>query len=313
VKFSFKLKGSDWFGLYLAVIVFYIVPVVAMQLLGRAIKEDPGNISNMLAIFCLMVVMMLAILILATPILRKIIGGVCLNDQPFTYSGKTGEFVLLNIGRGLLSLITLGIYAPWYATRLLKYLAGRTSFHNASLSFNGKGFHLFGLLLATLVFPLIPYSVAVAAIGKGLIGNIWFAVVNQAVVVLILIPYMYFVYKWSVNAGYRGYSIRWETQALPSMGMILLQILLTIITLGIYYPVALAKIYAYFMSRTVAREQGSGGYSFNASFNYFGVWKTVWAQILLTVITCGIYGAWAYCRVIRVFVDNTSVKKLETI
>ncbi len=313
MNFSFKLKGSDWFGLYLAVIVFYFVPVVAMQLLARAMKEDPGNMSNLLAIFCLMVVMILAILFLATPILRKIIRGVCLNDQPFTYSGKTGEFVLLNIGRGLLSLITLGIYAPWYATRLLKYLAGRTSFQNTPLSFNGKGLHLFGLLLATLILPMLLCSVAIPLIIKGFAGNIWFAVVTQAVVVLILIPYMYFVYKWLVNAGYRGYSIRWETQALPSMGMILLQILLTIITLGIYYPVALAKIYAYFMNRTVARKQDSGGCSFNAGFKYFDVWKTVWAQILLTVITCGIYGAWAYCNVIRVFADNTSVKKLEAV
>ena len=313
MNFSFKLKGSDWFGLYLAVLVFYVVPVIVMQVLGRAMKENPGNMFNLLASFCLLAVMMVAILILATPILRKIIGGVCLNDQPFTYSGRTGEFVLLNIGRGLLSVITLGIYAPWYVTRLLKYLAGRTSFQNTSLSFNGKGLYLFGLLLATLILPMLLFSVAIPLIIKGFAGNIWFAVSIQAVVVLILIPYMYFVYKWSVNAGYRGYSIRWETQALPSMGMILLQILLTIITIGIYYPVALAKLYAYFMNRTIARKQGSVSYSFNASFNYFGIWKTVWTQILLTVITCGIYGAWAYCNVIRVFADNTSVKKLEAV
>jgi uncharacterized membrane protein YjgN (DUF898 family) len=310
MNFSFKLKGADWFGLYFAFLVFYFVPAVSMQMLAKAMKENPGDI---LAIFCLMFVMILAILILATPILRKIISGVYLNDRPLVYSGKTGEFVLFNIGRGLLSLITLGIYFPWYTTRLMKYLFGRTSYDNNFVSFNGKGLNLFGLLLATLVFPMIIYSVAIVSFAKEYSDNIYFAVGSQAIVFLILIPYMYCIYKWSVNFGFKGYSIQWETRAIPSMGMILGQFLLTIITLGIYYPVALAKLYKYFMNQTAARKQGSLGYSFNVSFKYFDVWKTVWAQLLLTIITCGIYGAWAYCRVIKVFVDNTSIKKIEMV
>jgi len=37
------------------------------------------------------------------------------------------------------------------------------------------------------------------------------------------------------------------------------------------------------------------------------VWKTVWSPILLKIVNMGIYGAWAYCKVAALFVDNTSL------
>lgn len=311
MTFTFKLKGKDWIGLYLAVFGFYGIPLIANQFVARSMQHDPKNVLNLLLFFGLFAVTMLSILILITPILRRIIGNIYLGENSLKYSGKIGEFVLFNIGNLLLCLITLGIYFPWYLTKLWRYLLGKTTYNGNTFTFNGKGLHLLGLLIATVLFPMILYSVAIAFFAKGLNGNIAFIIVNQVVLIIIMVPYIYWIYKWMMNIGYKGYLIKWETQPIQAMVKLLKEILLTILTIGIYYPVALTKLYRYFIKLTTVSQQDVKKYSFNANFNYLSVWKIMWSQILLTIITLGIYGAWAYCKITALLVDNTSLIKTE--
>jgi hypothetical protein len=309
MNFSFTLKGRDWIGLYLAVFVFYFIPAIAMQFFARHMQKDPSNVMNLVVLFSLFIIMMLSMLILATPILNKIINSIHLNDRPLNYSGKIVEFVFLNIGGLLLCIITVGIYFPWYVTKLMRYLVGKTSYNNSNFIFNGKGLHLLGLLAATLLLPMILYSMVIACIGRGLNGGIFFAIFSQIIVFLVMIPYIYWIYKWMMNITYKEYLIKWDTIAIQSMGKILLEMVLTIITLGIYYPVAFAKLYQYFIRRTVICRQDIKTLALNAQFNFVNAWKIVWSQLLLTIVTCGIYGAWAYCRIIDLFISNTSLVK----
>lgn len=311
MTFSFKLKGKDWIGLYLAALAFYGIPAIAIQFISRKMQHDPQNFTNILYFFGLFAVMMFSLLILITPIIKRFIENIYLGDNSLKYSGKISEFVLLNIGNLLLCLITLGIYFPWYVTKLWRYILGRTSYNGNKFIFNGKGLHLLGLLLATIVFPMILYSIAISFFGKGLNDKLTFIVVNQIIVILIMIPYIYWVYKWMMNIGYKNYLIKWETNSIQSMVKILKEILLTILTIGIYYPVAVTKLYEYFIKLTTVSQQEIKVYSFNAKYNYLNIWKIMWSQILLSIITIGIYGAWAYCRIAKLIVDNTSMIKTE--
>lgn len=73
MAFSFRLKGKDWFGLYLAVLVFYFVPAIALQLLGNHMKSEPKNLIDLLYMLCIFSFMVFVLLLLATPVLKKII------------------------------------------------------------------------------------------------------------------------------------------------------------------------------------------------------------------------------------------------
>src|SRR5271157_1938304 len=122
MAFSFRLKGKDWISLYLAVLVLYIIPTIAIQLLGKQVKNDPKNLINLLYMLCIFSFMLFSLLLLVTPVLKKIINNIYLNERPLKYSGDTAEFFFMNIGNILLSVITLSAYFPWYMTRLMKYL-----------------------------------------------------------------------------------------------------------------------------------------------------------------------------------------------
>jgi len=308
MNLSFKLTGKDWIGLYLAALVFYLVPIIGMQFLVRHI---PASTSSLAYAYGFLLFAMLSILILLTPILKKFIGRIYIEDKPLAYDGKIGRFVFLNIAYGLLAVITLFIYVPWSVAKVIGYMVGKTAYNGSNLSFNGKGSRLFVLLLLSLVLPMIVFSLATIPFAKDYAGNIGYFIVTQLITFIIIIPYIYYVYKWMVDISYKDYVMRWDTEALESMGTIAREILLSLITIGIYYPVACAKLYEYFVNRTVITQKDSRIFVFKAKFNYLEAWKVIWVQSLLTIITVGIYGAWAYCKIAALFVNNTSISQVK--
>jgi uncharacterized membrane protein YjgN (DUF898 family) len=158
---------------------------------------------------------------------------------------------------------------------------------------------------------MILYVLVIVFVVKGLNENAAFMVMNQVVLILIMTPHIYWVYKWTMNVSYKGYDIKWETNSIQSMAKILKELLLTLFSVGIYYPVAITKLDEYFVKLTKVSHQNVLRYSFRAKFNYLSVWKIMWTQFLLTIFTLGIYGAWAYCRVVKLMVDHTSLIKNE--
>jgi len=115
-------------------------------------------------------------------------------------------------------------------------------------------------------------------------------------VILITIFFMYYCYKWCVNLSDKGYEIKWETEFWPSVQQILIQTGMSVITLGIYSPVASLRLFQYFAERTIARKEISMkkfGYDLAAGDDF----QFIWGQILLCIITFGIYFTWAYCKI----------------
>ena len=112
----------------------------------------------------------------------------------------------------------------------------------------------------------------------------------------IAIPFMYLRYKWMVNIKYKDYHIQWDTDFWNSCKTILLQVFLSVITIGIYYPFAIVKLFKYFAERTVAvsdTRTKKFGYDIEPREDFL----FIWGQWLLTIITLGIYYPWAFCKV----------------
>ena len=123
-----------------------------------------------------------------------------------------------------------------------------------------------------------------------------------------MIPYMYLIYKWMVNIDYKKYNISWETSFWPSCGKIAFEILLSIITLGIYGPLAMLRIYKYFADRTVAVADDSK-FKFGYDIDHLNDFLYIWGQILLTIITIGIYYAWAFSKIGNRILSKTYLEK----
>ncbi len=119
-----------------------------------------------------------------------------------------------------------------------------------------------------------------------------------------MIPYMYYTYKWMVNIDYKNYNIKWETNFWDSCGKIGLELLLSVITFGIYYPMAAIKLYKYFTDKTIA-QAGKIKRKFGFDTDSVNDFLFIWGQILLTIITLAIYYPWAISKVGKRFLSRT--------
>ena len=91
-------------------------------------------------------------------------------------------------------------------------------------------------------------------------------------------------------------------------GVLVPQILLCIITLFIYYPAAIIKVCRYIIEGTYFCDDNGvdkGGYGFEGQTGRG--WALMWGQMLLTIITLGIYAPWAMAKIGNWWLNKTWV------
>jgi hypothetical protein len=131
-----------------------------------------------------------------------------------------------------------------------------------------------------------------------------FVLIEQLVIMVVMIPYLYLIYKWAVNISYKDKHITWETGFWESCGRIAIEMLLTIITVGIYMPLAMLRLYKYFSQRTVV-EASDSKRKFGYDIEPLNDFLFIWGQTLLVIVSLGIYYPWAVCKIWKKVLGKT--------
>ena len=296
--FKFSLSGSELFGLYIA---FYLLFVASYGGLfwaaGRLEKGAAAPDRELAALFLCIAGLLLVYFIFSILFSRKLVPALSLDDFPFKFERSLIRFLGMNAAGVLLSTVTLGVYAPWYAAKVMRYYTAGVSYKGKALEFRGKGKRLFVILLFTLCIPMAVLTVLTLTVLKPIAGTPYFQAVIQVITMILLAPYFFKVYQWVVDFGYGSFSVRWDTRFMDAVPRILLQMGLTIVTAGVYYPAAYLKLYLYFMSKTVAASDGKTEGAFGFEGEVGKGFLLIWGQLLLTLVTLGIYAPWAICKV----------------
>ncbi|HEY6913975.1 MAG TPA: DUF898 family protein, partial [Paludibacter sp.] len=237
-------------------------------------------------------------------------------EKTFSFAGKFGQFLSVYIPGFLLSIITIGIYSPWFTANIINFFAKNSSHDSNSLEFKGKGSDLFLIMLFTLIIPVIilTFVIGIFAFIAGMRGSMqasepnslsnFYGVILVVAIFLMIIPYIYYAYKWRVNFNFKSYNIQWETSFWSSAAKIALEILLSMITIGIYTPLAMLRLYSYFAERTIAKSE-TGSKKFGYDIEPGSDFLFIWGQLLLGLITLGIYYPWAFCKVSERIIGKT--------
>ena len=292
--FSFNLTGRKLLPIWILFLVCFIAPYATLVISMKNIQ--PG--SSLLYLFFPLVLLLIVIAFVITfYIARLAIENVAFKDQSIVFHGKFSEFIGVVIFGYFISLITLGIYLAWFIRDLHRFFINNSSFDSQFLRFKGQGGKLFVILLLTIMLPVIILSVIMALfiIKNGAVAAEGM-IIQQVVMLILMIPYMYFLYKWMVNIAYKNYIITWKTNAWNSCGKIALEMVLTVITVGIYAPLAMLRIYKYFTDRTTAVST-EGEFRFGYNIDQLNDFLFIWGQTLLMIITLGIYYPWALCKI----------------
>ncbi len=292
--FSFTMNAKKIFPYWLLIYVLLVTPYALLILNLRNIQ---AGVMPPAWIFLSIPAIFIAVFYMYFYFVKLFIQGVCYKEKNLEFNGTPIGFLGVLLLGMVLSLFTLGIYIAWFTRDIVRFFVNNTAYDSEYMEFQGKGSDLFIILLVTLFLPMIifvmvgfKYLLALSTM------NVGYRYLFQVVEYLVLLPYMYFAYRWTVNLRVKNYIINWQTKPLHAMGTMARELLLTFATLIIYLPAASLNLYKYFMDRTVA-DNGISKMKFGFDIDLKNDFLFIWKELLLCIITLGLYYPWAFCKI----------------
>lgn len=308
------LEGRDFFKQYL----YLYLPLLILLGISTATEEKQSLVSTLASLGQSYLSILLGFAFFRFTVIRTRIGG-----ETFSFTGTLEDFAPRALKWFLLTVITFGIYSPWYSRNLCRYYLENSRLRDRNGEFLSTPGTLLKYLLLFLYLPIavlmgltiyfairygwsetvyghgrgIPYPGKVILLGLG----------STALIFLIMIPFIYFYISWIINFRFAGFRVTYRRDIAPTCLFFVGQFLLCLISLFIYYPAAVVKTYRFIAEGSRLHGEGEeerrGGFGFDGRAGEG--FLLIWGQGLLTLFTLGIYGPWAFCRVAEWFLSRT--------
>lgn len=235
------------------------------------------------------------------------VNALTLSGEPFRFTGDARTYMTANLRWLLLTVLTAGFYGAWYARHYVSFLVERTYYRGHPFAFGSRPRRLFASVALTLVLPLGGFTGLWALSPQLFPAGGGLAATYGVLLYLLGTPFSYLVLKWVVELRWDGSRIYIHTEFPAAIAQILMQHVLTVASAGIYAPAAGLSLYRYFAERTaMVAQTGSKHVGFDGSIlRGFGY---VWGQLLLCVLTAGLYLPWAYVGIVRRLLGGTFVE-----
>ena len=224
--------------------------------------------------------------------------GTVIKRPLITFYGDGGTYFGILFLNGLLTVLTLGLYYPWAKAKKLQYLYSSTEMDGSRFAWNGTGKEMFkGFLKAVGLFLAVIIAMNVLVYFKlPYVGYL----IYLAFLLLVVPVAIHGAnrYHWS-RTSWRGIRFGYRGVRNDFVKLFIKEMLLTLVTLGIYGSWAAIKIRNYILGNL---RFGSG------EFRYHGDGGEYFALNLkgyfLSIFTLGIYSFWWQADIFRYYIDN---------
>ncbi len=325
--FSFSLKGRDVAG-YVLGIYFLMLLVggtsawydyVYGDMFADSVLMNWSWLRNGALSLVAAFVVILLYSLLNLGLIRKTVCALGLKEEKFVAEYDTRKYLLLILKGVLLTVITFGIYAPWFKVKLLRFYSDGISHRYNYLSFRGNAITLFGIVVLFLILPYVAILTILAVCGITAFTSVdamslvslW-VVLGVAVALLLESIFICLYYRWLIEFSYGSKRITTKFPSWSGIWFILGQMVLTIITFGLYAPMMWLRTLRFFLSRTVVGDVTVES-RMGMSLVPWRDWAYIWGQLLLTAITAGIYMPWAYARISTRFFPRCFVEDVASV
>jgi uncharacterized membrane protein YjgN (DUF898 family) len=226
------------------------------------------------------------------------------NTRRLTFHGTGGSLFGILVVNLFLTLVTLGVYSFWGRVRVRQYLLGQTQFEGDRFAYHGTGMELFlGFLKALPIFAaliLLQFLPGLLRLGEATALGI-----NVLTVILffLLVPFIIvaaFRYRLS-RTSWRGIRFSFRGQVFEFMKLFVSGFLLSLITLGIYYPIFATKQYGFLVSHAHL-----GNHKFEFDGRGRDLMRGYLLALLLTLPTLGLYWLWFSANMMRYLASHTT-------
>jgi len=305
---NFTLKGSQFLPVWIAFFFFFMIPYYFLlgelnELTGTEVPA--GGPSKLFFIYLAFVLAMAYTFIFY--MIKLVVQSLEYKGEKVICNYHPGKYIGIIISGLVLSIVTVGIYIPWFMRNMHRFFANGVSYNSHKFAFKGKGGTLFLIMTLTIFIPFLLVGILLFSVFESKIDfqSQNFLLVYQLIVMFSLVPNIYLMLKWMVDFRYKDYLIRWNTEFFPATGKIALELIFAVITFGIYFPMAYIRLYRYFTEHTKSNVVNGDQISLGYDGDQFSDFLYIWGQILLTVISLGFYYPWAFSRIAQRVLTET--------
>ena len=318
--FSFNYPGEK---LLLIFVVFYAIILVPYVITIFSVIDSGGDFENfdfmrslqfLVALYLWIFIVALASILLRIFILKKFVRATRYHNDNFDFTGSIWKFLFICIRDFILSLASFGIYYSWFMENIFSFIFSNIKLLGQPFEFMSKGGVLLRIFLIYYLVPIgIYYYLYYTTFLSNMIGfdteDIFGMYLQMSGMILLLyvllIPFWYNALKWLLNLEHEGREICLHDDSWSSLGIIARELIISLATFGIYFPAALIRLYIYFVSHIgISGQEGTNFVRFEDILVNKG-FKYIWGQLLLSIISWGIYFPFAVCRIIKWFANKT--------
>lgn len=202
-RFGWHATGKERFIGFLKALAVLLVLGLVMSLLAK-IHQFLGLILP------IGIIILLPAIIVAS--MRYRMSRSSFNQIRFRFTGRPGKFAIIFLKGYLLTIVTLGIYAPWFSAEMRQYMNRNTAIGNSTLDFDGKGGDLFVIYLKGIFLSIITFGIYLS----------WFMAELQNYI--------------TSHTKFQGTPMRGDVKGVDLFVVNLVGYLLTLVTFGIYFP-----------------------------------------------------------------------------
>ena len=150
--FDFNLTGKKLLPFWLLFMFFVVAPYFVALVSLR--KNQPGGATAFLTLAFIALLMVIAFII-GYYIIKLSIVHFAYNGKGIEFDGYFGKFMDVFILGFFLTIITIGIYGPWFIRDLHRFFINNSSYNAQPFNFKGKGNTLFVIILLSVIVPSI--------------------------------------------------------------------------------------------------------------------------------------------------------------
>ena len=151
-RFVYHGTGKELLiGFFKAMLIFTL-PVTLLNLLP--VFLEPKRTASIICMILTYDLLMVFIPVAMVGARRYRLSRTSWRGIHFSFRGKSWEFVKIFLGHGILTLLTLGFYYPFYATKRHEFMVTHSYFGNHRFEFDGNGRDLLKPLLVAVLLTL---------------------------------------------------------------------------------------------------------------------------------------------------------------
>ncbi len=170
----------------------------------------------------------------------------------FAFRGHAAPYVKLVFKGTILTLLTLGLYYPFYATQKRAFLVSHTYFGTEHFTFDGRGKEFFQVCFKVIFLGIFVFGLGVFASGVWMIGRMWF-IALLTLISLLALPWSYLQaekqrFFWNYTAFRNGRchsTVEFDSLLWLKLG----NLLLLVCSLGLAWPWARVRNIQYTYQR----------------------------------------------------------------